>query len=125
VESAGLAVNLPFPVRIEPQKVNGGSSAGLMFTLTVYDLVTPEDLTGGRTIAGTGTINLEGKVGPIGGVQQKVIGAEYAGAAYFLSPPENYEAARAVARRIKVIKVTTAAEAIQFLRSLPPVERQP
>jgi PDZ domain-containing protein len=96
-----------------------------MFTLTVHDMVTPADLTGGRVIAGTGTINLDGTVGPIGGVQQKVAGAEYAGAEYFLSPPENYDDARSVARQIKVVKVATAEEAIQFLRSLPPQERQP
>ena len=66
------------------------------------------------------TINLDGTVGPIGGVQQKVAGAEFAGADYFLSPPENFEDAQAVARRIKVVEVATAEEAIQFLRGLPP-----
>jgi PDZ domain-containing protein len=122
VESAGFSVQLPFPVEIVPQKISGGPSAGLMFTLTVYNMITPEDLTGGRKIAGTGTINLDGTVGPIGGVQQKVAGAEIAGAEYFLSPPENYEDARAVARHIQVVKVDTAEQAIQFLRSLPPIE---
>jgi PDZ domain-containing protein len=122
VESAGFSVQLPFPVEIVPQKISGGPSAGLMFTLTVYNTVTPEDLTGGRKIAGTGTISLDGTVGPIGGVQQKVAGAEIAGAEYFLSPPENYEDARAVARHIQVVKVDTAEQAIQFLHSLPPIE---
>jgi PDZ domain-containing protein len=122
VESAGFSVQLPFPVEIVPQKISGGPSAGLMFTLTVYNMVTPEDLTGGRKIAGTGTISLDGTVGPIGGVQQKVAGAEIAGAEYFLSPPENYEDARAVARNIQVVKVATAEQAIQFLRNLPPIE---
>ena len=83
-------------------------------------MVTPQDLTGGRKIAGTGTISLDGKVGPIGGVEQKVAAAEGAGAEYFLSPPENYAAAKSVARHIKVIKVATAEQAIQFLKSLPP-----
>jgi PDZ domain-containing protein len=123
VEDAGFDVQLPFPVRIVPQKIVGGPSAGLMFTLTVYNLLTPEDLTGGRIIAGTGTIDLDGVVGPIGGVQQKVAGAELAGAEYFLSPPENFDDAVAVARRAEVVKVATAAEAIQFLRSLPPREK--
>jgi PDZ domain-containing protein len=125
IESAGFDVKLPFPVEIVPEKIVGGPSAGLMFTLTVYNMVTPEDLTGGRTIAGTGTINLDGTVGPIGGVQQKVFGAEFAGAEYFLSPPENYDDARAAARNIKVVKVETAEQAIQFLRNLPPVDGQP
>ena len=91
-----------------------------MFTLGVYDLLTPGDLTGGRKIAGTGTISLDGSVGPIGGVQQKVVAAERAGAEYFLSPAENYDDAVAMAKHIKVIKVTTAQEAIDFLKSLPP-----
>ena len=114
--------SLPFPVEIVPQKVNGGPSAGLMFTLGVYDLVTGQDLTGGRKIAGTGTIDLEGNVGPIGGVQQKVVAAERAGAEYFLSPPENYPDALAMATHITVIKIATAQDAIDFLRSLPPLE---
>jgi PDZ domain-containing protein len=104
IEDAGFDVELPFPVEIVPQKIVGGPSAGLMFTLTVYNLLTLEDLTGGRTIAGTGTINLDGTVGPIGGVQQKVAG----------------EDAQAVARRISVVEVATAQEAIQFLLSLTP-----
>jgi PDZ domain-containing protein len=115
-------ISLPFPVEIVPQKVSGGPSAGLMFTLGVYDLVTSQDLTGGRKIAGTGTIDLEGNVGPIGGVQQKVVAAERAGAGYFLSPAENYPDALAMATRITVIEVATAQDAIDFLCSLPPLE---
>lgn len=119
VETVGFDVDLPFSVAIEPQKIAGGPSAGLMFTLTVYNLITPEDLTGGRKIAGTGTINPEGKIGPIGGVEQKVASAERAGAEYFLAPAENYEDARRVARRIRVVEITTAQEAIDFLRGWP------
>jgi PDZ domain-containing protein len=120
ITSAGFDYTLPFPVRIVPQKIVGGPSAGLMFTLTVYDLVTPGDLTGGRRIAGTGTISLDGTVGPIGGVKEKVVAAELAGARYFLSPPENYAAARRAARSIKVVEVSTAAQAIAFLQGLNP-----
>jgi PDZ domain-containing protein len=115
-------ISLPFPVEIVPQKVTGGPSAGLMFTLAVYDLVTSQDLTGGRKIAGTGTIDLEGNVGPIGGVQQKVVAAERAGAEYFLSPTENYPDALAMATRTTVIEVATAQDAIDFLRSLTPLK---
>jgi PDZ domain-containing protein len=122
VESAGFDINLPFPVEIVPQKISGGPSAGLMFALTVYNMVTPEDLTGGRKIAGTGTIDLEGRVGIIGGVEQKVVAAERAGAEIFLAPPENYEDAHAVARRIRVVEVATAQEAIRFLAGLPPLQ---
>jgi PDZ domain-containing protein len=115
-------ISLPFPVEIVPQKVTGGPSAGLMFTLAVYDLVTSQDLTGGRKIAGTGTIDLDGNVGPIGGVQQKVVAAQRAGAEYFLSPIENYPDALAMATRITVIEVATAQDAIDFLRSLTPLK---
>ena len=111
-------MQLPFPVQIMPEKIVGGPSAGLMFTLAVYNAVTPTDITGGRKIAGTGTINLDGTVGPIGGVQQKVAAAEAAGAEYFLSPVENYDDARSVARQIKVVKVATVDEALAFLQDL-------
>ena len=122
VEEAGFNTQLPFPVQIVPQKIAGGPSAGLMFALAVYNAVTPDDLTQGRIIAGTGTINLDGTVGPIGGVQQKVAGAELAGAEYFLSPPENFADAQAAARNITVVEIATAAEAIRFLQKLPPLE---
>jgi PDZ domain-containing protein len=111
----------PFPVTIAPEKILGGPSAGLMFSLGVYDLVTPGDLTGGRCIAGTGTIDIEGNVGSIGSVKQKVVAAQRAGAEYFLCPVENYEDAQAVAKTIKVIQVSTALEAIIFLNTLSPV----
>jgi PDZ domain-containing protein len=120
VEDAGYDYKLPFPVKIVPQKIVGGPSAGLMFTLTVYNMLTPTDLTGGRKIAGTGTINIDGSVGPIGGVEQKVAAAEAAGAEYFLSPAINYADARAVARRIQVVKIETVDQALEFLKSLPP-----
>jgi Lon-like protease len=120
IQAAGFDLSLPFPVKITAEKIVGGPSAGLMFALTVYNAVTPDDLTGGRRIAGTGTIDLNGAVGPIGGVEQKVAAAEAAGATYFLSPAENYEAARAVARHIQVVKVASLQEAVDFLHSLPP-----
>ena len=96
-----------------------------MFTLGVYDLVTGEDLTGGRRIAGTGTIDLEGNVGAIGGVQQKVAAAERAGAQYFFAPSSNYADAEAVAKNITVVEVNTAQDAINFLRNLPPLKTSP
>jgi PDZ domain-containing protein len=70
-------------------------------------------------VAGTGTIDLNGKVGAIGGVQQKVAGAERAGAEYFLVPADNYADAAAVASHIKVVKVSTVQDALAFLRTLP------
>jgi PDZ domain-containing protein len=121
IDSAVSDISLAFPVKIVPQKIVGGPSAGLMFTLTVFNALSPTDLTGGRRIAGTGTINPDGTVGPIGGVQQKVAAAEAAGAQYFLSPPDNYLDALAVARHIKVIRIATAQQAVDFLRGLPTI----
>ena len=69
IDSAGYDFKPPFPVSIVTQKISGGPSAGLMFTLTVYNALSAQDLTGGRKVAGTGTINLDGTVGPIGGIK--------------------------------------------------------
>ena len=120
VEDAGFDYKLPFPVKIVPQKIVGGPSAGLMFTLTVDNLLSPVDLTGGHKIAGTGTISPDGSVGPIGGVEQKVAAAELVGAEYFFAPAENYADALKAAHRIKVIKVETVEQAVAFLHSLTP-----
>ncbi|MGB9552912.1 MAG: S16 family serine protease, partial [bacterium] len=118
VESAGVSLETPIPVEIIPQKIVGGPSAGLMFALSLYNLLMPNDLTSGKLVAGTGTIDPEGKVGAIGGVEMKVRAAEKAGAEYFLSPEENYQEALKAASKIKVIKVKTIQEAITFLKSL-------
>jgi Lon-like protease len=117
VEDAGFDYKLPFPVKIVPQKIVGGPSAGLMFTLTVDNLLSPVDLTGGHKIAGTGTISPDGSVGPIGGVEQKVAAAEMVGAEYFFAPAENYADALKAAHRIKVIRVETVEQAVAFLHS--------
>lgn len=97
----------------------GGPSGGLMMTLALYDQLTPEDITGGRSVAGTGTINCDGGVGPIGGIEQKVAGAEEAGAEIFLAPSGNVAAARTVAKNIEVIEISTFDEAIRYLEDLP------
>ncbi|GAC1379932.1 MAG: PDZ domain-containing protein [Pseudarthrobacter sp.] len=80
----------PFDVKISLDKV-GGPSAGLMFALGIVDTVTPGDLTGGKHIAGTGTITPDGTVGPIGGIRQKMLGARAGGATLFLAPAANCE----------------------------------
>ncbi len=124
IEPHGLALETPFEVRIAPQKIVGGPSAGLMFTLTIYNLLADADLTQGRRIAGTGTIDVDGNVGPIGGVAQKVAAAESAGASIFLVPRENAADARRVARHITIVEVGTAREAIDWLRIVS-TERDP
>ena len=79
-----------FPIEVTIQLDNvGGPSAGMMFALGIVDTLTPEELTGGENIAGTGTIDAEGTVGPIGGIRQKLYGARAAGADFFLAPESN------------------------------------
>jgi Lon-like protease len=104
------------PVTVDfPTGEIAGPSAGLMFALTLYDRLTPDDLTGGRRIAGTGTIACDGGVGAIGGVEQKVAAAERRGAEVFLAPAGNAVAARTVAGDIKVISVGTFRDALEYL----------
>ena len=80
-----LVSTAPFTVDIPIEGI-GGPSAGLMLALGIIDKIKPEDLTGGNIIAGTGTIDNDGKVGPIGGVPQKLVAAKAAGAKIFLTP---------------------------------------
>ncbi|ATW50417.1 YlbL family protein [Streptomyces xantholiticus] len=89
---AGIDHTFPFEVDINLADV-GGPSAGLMFALGIVDKLTTGDLTGGNFVAGTGTIDEAGKVGPIGGIEMKLVGARDAGAEYFLTPSDNCAAA--------------------------------
>ena len=114
----GLVDNFPFPVTIDSGGI-GGPSAGLMWTLGLTDVLTPGDLTGGRTIAGTGTIDLEGKVGPIGGIEEKVAAAERAGAVLFFAPMDNAAAAESVARDMVIVPVQTYQQALDYLSQQP------
>jgi PDZ domain-containing protein len=104
-------------VKFDPGDI-AGPSAGLMFALTLYDQLTPDDLTDGRTIAGTGTIDCDGGVGPIGGVEQKVAGAEREGAEIFLAPAGNFAAAKGAATDIEVVEISNFSEAIDYLEAL-------
>jgi PDZ domain-containing protein len=89
---AGTDHTFPFDVDIKLADV-GGPSAGLMFSLGIVDKLTPGSLTAGKFVAGTGTIDDKGVVGPIGGIDMKLVGARNAGARYFLTPDENCAAA--------------------------------
>jgi len=106
--------NFPFDVEISSGDI-GGPSAGTMFALGLYDLLTPGDLTGGRTIAGTGTIDDEGTVGEIGGVEEKVAAAKKIGADVFLVPDGNYEAAKTVAGDLPLVPLATFQDALDYL----------
>ena len=108
-------VSLPFPVEIDQGDI-GGPSAGLMIALTVYELAHPGDLTAGRSIAGTGTIDITGRVGPVGGVRQKVLAARAADARMFLVPEDEAgEARRAAGDDLPVVPVRTFRDALERL----------
>jgi PDZ domain-containing protein len=116
VHDAPPRAKLPIKVTISPRGLGRGPSAGLAFALEVYDALTGHRLAKGRRIAVTGTIGLDGKVGPIGGVHQKVIGAARKGSDLVLVPLENAADARAAAPgRIKVVAVGTFRQALAAL----------
>jgi Lon-like protease len=107
----------PFEVKIALEEI-GGPSAGLMFTLGIIDKIKPEDLTGGKIIAGTGTIDDEGRVGPIGGIPQKLVGAKDAGAQVFLVPIANCaEALRNAVPGLPLAEVATVDDALTAVRT--------
>lgn len=115
-------VNYRFDPGIDVEIKTGeiaGPSAGLMFSLAIYDLLTPEDLTLGKKIAGTGEISCDGGVRPIGGIEQKVAGAAEQGAEIFLAPAANFRAAVGAANgEIEVVKVSNFSDAIEYLEAL-------
>lgn len=97
----------------------GGPSAGMMFGLGVYDTLTPGALTGGQRIAGTGTLDSEGDVGPIGGIAQKMQGAKESGAGYFLAPKDNCgEVVGHVPNGLVVTPVSTFDQALTAVEAI-------
>ncbi len=122
LESAGISQaatqlrdsELPFEVGFTTEDI-GGPSAGLAFTLTVLDVLTEGDLTGGANIVVTGTIDREGNVGPIGGVKQKAYAARDAGADVFIVPERNLEAARAAVDDLRIEPVATLDDALAII----------
>jgi Lon-like protease len=115
----GVEFDPPFKVRIALGQDIGGPSAGLMFSLGVYDLITPGQLTGGRYVAGTGTIDPSGQVGPIGGIQQKIAGAYANGARLFLVPADDCAEAgqSALVGKIDLVKVSSVDDAVKALET--------
>lgn len=108
----------PFQVKISVGDI-GGPSAGMMFALGIIDKLTKRNLTAGRFIAGTGEIEANGKVDPIGGIQQKMIGARNAGATIFLTPAANCADARgSVPAGLRLVKVSTLNQAVTDLEAL-------
>ncbi|WP_028392962.1 SepM family pheromone-processing serine protease [Bacillus cihuensis] len=116
------------PIKIDSEEI-GGPSAGLMFTLEIYNQLTKGDLTKGYRIAGTGTMSEDGIVGPIGGIQQKIVAAHKSGAEIFFAPNEggkkdsNYRealiAAKDIKTKMKIVPVDTFDDARTYLEKLP------
>jgi PDZ domain-containing protein len=108
----------PFTVKFSVGDI-GGPSAGMMFALGIIDKLTTMDLTGGKFIAGTGEIEASGKVDPIGGIQQKMVGARDAGATIFLAPASNCSDVKgAIPAGLRVVKVSTLSQAVTYLQDI-------
>ena len=119
----GYKYEFPIEVNLELGDV-GGPSGGMMFALGIIDRLTAEDLTGGLHIAGTGTINQAGEVGPIGGVVQKLYGASRSGATVFLAPAGNCEEIVGnVPAGLRVVKIGTLQDAVTALEKLSSDEK--
>jgi PDZ domain-containing protein len=115
---AGVEHLFPFPIDIKLADV-GGPSAGTMFALGIVDKLTPGSLTGGNFVAGTGTIDDNGNVGPIGGIGLKTIGARDKGAKFFLTPADNCgEAAKDIPSGLTLVKVKTLDDAMAALKDI-------
>jgi Lon-like protease len=118
IELGSPVYEFPFRVKINLADI-GGPSAGLMFSLGIVDKLTPDSLTGGRFIAGTGEIEPTGVVEPIGGIQQKMAGARAAGATIFLTPAANCPSTvGAVPAGLRLVKVGSLAGAISELQAI-------
>lgn len=111
------ARDLPVKITIDSGEV-GGNSAGLAFTLAVIDELTQGSLTGKNRVAVTGTMELDGTVGEVGGVAQKVVAARRAGAKYFLVPRSLESEAKRNAGSMKVIPVSNLKDALDALASI-------
>jgi len=113
-----VAASAPVTISVNIEGV-GGPSAGMMFSLGIIDRLTPGDMTGGNSIAGTGTMSYDGQVGAIGGIQQKLWGAHRDGAQWFLAPSTNCdEVVGHVPDGMRVVSVSTLDEAVSAVHSI-------
>lgn len=118
LQTKGLRFDYPFMVNVDSAGI-GGPSAGLAFTLGILDALRPGELTGGRRVAVTGTMSLDGAVGPVGGVVQKTAAVRAAGIGVFLVPPDEFAMAKAHAgKKLKVVKVANLHDALTALGQL-------
>jgi len=100
-------------------KNTGGPSGGLIFSLGLIELLTPEDILQGRKVAGTGTISGNGAVGPIGGISEKIIAAKKAGATLLFASRDNCNEIASDVSGISVVAISTLDEAVAYLRKSP------
>ncbi|MET0953025.1 MAG: PDZ domain-containing protein [Aeromicrobium sp.] len=116
-----IGTKFTYPIKIDNNvgRQIGGPSAGAMFALAIYDKLTPGELTGGRNIAGTGTIDADGLVGSIGGIRQKMAGAARDGVDIFLVPAANCaEATDGDDDGLRLVRITKLKDAISSLEAL-------
>lgn len=115
---ASIDYQFPFDVTIQLQNV-GGPSGGQMFALGIIDKLTPGELNGGAQVAGTGTIDVDGNVGAIGGIRQKLYGALRAGATWFLAPKTNCsEVVGHIPQGLRVVAVGTLDDSLAALKAI-------
>ena len=109
-----------FPVKVSVHTQDiGGPSAGLAMTLGIIDKLNGGRLTGGRVVAATGTIDQNGNVGDVGGVAEKTIAVERAGATVFFVPKVELNTAEAKAsRRLHVYAVSNLDQVLRILQRL-------
>lgn len=111
-----------YSIDVKTKASESGPSGGLMTTLAIYNAITEEDITKGKKIMGTGTIESDGRVGEIGGVKYKLIGAVKNGADVFICPVKNYEEALNTAKKknynIKIISAETFQDALDKIKAL-------
>ena len=112
VETRGLEVDLPFQISF-PERDVGGPSAGLAYAVAIADMLSAQDFARGRVVATTGTIDPDGDVGPVGGVEQKAVAAEDAGAQLFLVPQGEVDEASDAGLWVKGVK--TLGQALETL----------
>jgi len=115
--SLGIGYDFPFDVSIHVDPAIGGPSAGLMFSLAVYDTLTPGSLTDDEIVAGTGELIDDGSVGPIGGIEQKIAAAEDAGAELFFVPEDNCGDVKGLDPDMTLVKATTMHGALRALEA--------
>lgn len=117
--SVGMVADFPFSIKFNVDPAIGGPSAGSMFALAIYDKLTRGPLTDGQAIAGTGEIDTNGRIGSIGGIQQKILAAASVGADLFLVPKDNCgEAVDIDVDGIRLVEIETLHQAVTSLEAL-------